>query len=351
MVLLRNCSDFLLQIFPFRDDFVRLMRLCIDGDSKYTNKERSTMKKLFALLLALMMTLTALPVLADNPTPISKIPYEQLPENREGIYHYLLLCMDEWNGGLKDNNDGIVLLTFDTRAGRIMLTSLLRDSLVERPDGKIGRINYIVKNYGPDALCNILSTHLGIKVDKYVVFNFQQIANIIDYMGGVEIEVNASEASYLRRYPLSAHQTEPSMNRAGTYLFTGRAAVIYMRIRKAGGGGDFTRTQRARTVLSTLADKCRVMDYSQARALVDSVVENTTMTNMTLEDMVLAMEQAFSLRSCVIEELRIPQEDAVSPISYAGMSVQEIDWIKSREDVADYMECSWLVIDDEEYDD
>ena len=53
----------------------------------------------------------------------------------------------------------------------------------------------------------------------------------------------------------------------------------------------------------------------------------------------------------VIEELRIPQEDAVSPISYAGMSVQEIDWIKSREDVADYMECSWLVIDDEEYDD
>ena len=75
------------------------------------------------------------------------------------------------------------------------------------------------------------------------------------------------------------------------------------------------------------------------------------MTNMTLEDMVMAMEQAFSLRSCVIEELRIPQEDAVSPISYAGMSVQEIDWIKSREDVADYMECSWLVIDDEEYDD
>ena len=69
MVLLRNCSDFLLQIFPFRDDFVRLMRLCIDGDSKYTNKERSTMKKLFALLLTLMMTLTALPVLADNTCP------------------------------------------------------------------------------------------------------------------------------------------------------------------------------------------------------------------------------------------------------------------------------------------
>lgn len=311
------------------------------------------MKRLISFLLVLTMLLPGLTALADTPKPIDTIPYEELPEPREGMHHYLLLCVDQWRGNPNNlgNTDGIMLLTLDTRAGRIMLTSLIRDALVVRPDGVIGRVNYIAKNYGPEALCQVLSQHLGVKIEKYIMFDFQQIANIVDYMGGVEIEVNASEARYLRDYPLDAHQTTPKMNRAGTYLFTGRAAVIYMRIRKAGGGGDFTRTQRARTVLSTLADKCRVMDYSQARALVDSVVENTTMTNMTLEDMVMAMEQAFSLRSCVIEELRIPQEDAVSPISYAGMSVQEIDWIKSREDVADYMECSWLVIDDEEYDD
>ena len=311
------------------------------------------MKRLISFLLVLTMLLPGLTALADTPKPIDTIPYEELPEPREGMHHYLLLCVDQWRGNPNNlgNTDGIMLLTLDTRAGRIMLTSLIRDALVVRPDGVIGRVNYIAKNYGPEALCQVLSQHMGVKIEKYIMFDFQQIANIVGYMGGVEIEVNASEARYLRDYPLDAHQTTPKMNRAGTYLFTGRAAVIYMRIRKAGGGGDFTRTQRARTVLSTLADKCRVMDYSQARALVDSVVENTTMTNMTLEDMVLAMEQAFSLRSCVIEELRIPQEDAVSPISYAGMSVQEIDWIKSREDVADYMECSWLVIDDEEYDD
>ena len=311
------------------------------------------MKRLISFLLVLTMLLPGLTAQADTPKPIDTIPYEELPEPREGMHHYLLLCVDQWRGNPNNlgNTDGIMLLTLDTRAGRIMLTSLIRDALVVRPDGVIGRVNYIAKNYGPEALCQVLSQHMGVKIEKYIMFDFQQIANIVDYMGGVEIEVNASEARYLRDYPLDAHQTTPKMNRAGTYLFTGRAAVIYMRIRKAGGGGDFTRTQRARTVLSTLADKCRVMDYSQARALVDSVVENTTMTNMTLEDMVLAMEQAFSLRSCVIEELRIPQEDAVSPISYAGMSVQEIDWIKSREDVADYMECSWLVIDAEEYDD
>lgn len=310
------------------------------------------MKRLFALLMTLVMLIGSLTALADTtPTPISKIPYDELPENRDGVYHYLLLCMDQWDGGLKDNSDGIVLLTFDTRAGRIMLTSLLRDSLVERPDGKIGRINYIVKNYGPEALCNILSTHLGIKVEKYIIFNFQQVANIVDYLGGVEIEVEANEAAYLRRYPLSATQTTPSMGQAGTYLFTGRAAVIYMRMRKGNTGGDFMRTARVRKVLSILADKCRVMTYDQAKALLDSVVENSTTTNMSGDDLLKALDQAYSLRSCVIEELRIPQEDARTPITYAGMSVQDIDWEMCREDMADFLECGWLVIDEDEDDD
>ena len=312
------------------------------------------MKRIFALLFAIVMFLGCAPALADTPKPIETIPYDEIPETREGMYHYLLLCTDQWNSKPTNlgNTDGIMLLTLDTKANRIMLTSLIRDALVVRPDGVIGRVTYIAHNYSPEDLCKVLSEHMGIRIEKYVLFSFQQIANIVDYMGGVEIEVDAADARYLREYPLDAHQTEPKMNRAGTYLFTGRAAVIYMRIRKSGGGGDFTRTQRARTVLSTLADKCRTMTYEQARDLVDIIASNATMTNMTLEDMVAAMEQAYGLRSCVIEELRIPQDDAVSPIKYAGMSVQELDWAMCREDIADYMECSWLIIsDDNEFDD
>lgn len=309
------------------------------------------MKRLLSFFLTLILLISCVPATADTqPQPIEKIPYDQIPENRDGIHHYLLLCMDQWDGNLRDNNDGIVLLTFDTRAGRIMLTSILRDSLVERPDGVIGRINYIVKNYGPEALCQIISTHLNIKVEKYVIFNFQQIANIIDYLGGVEIEVEASEAAYLKRYPLSPTQTTPQMNRAGTYLFTGRAAVIYMRMRKGNTGGDFMRTARVRNVLSILADKCRVMTYDQAKALLDSVVENATKTNMSGEDLIIALDQAFSLRSCVIEELRLPQDDARKPITYAGMSVQEVNWAMCREDMAEYLECGWLVIEEEDED-
>ena len=241
------------------------------------------MKRLMSLLLTLCLLIPCLaaPALADTPKPIPTIDYDSIPEPREGLHHYLLLCSDQWTNKLV-NTDGIVIVTLDTVTHRIMLTSIIRDALVERPDGVIGRINYIARNSGPEALCKVISQHLGIKIEKYILLNFQMIANIIDYLGGVDITVNASEAAYLRRYPLDPGQTEPTMAQAGTYCFTGRAAVIYMRIRKAGGGGDFMRTQRARTVMSTLADQCRTFTYDQARDLVDVIMKNNLQTNMTL---------------------------------------------------------------------
>jgi hypothetical protein len=80
-------------------------------------------------------------------------------------------------------------------------------------------------------------------------------------------------------------------------------------------------------------------------------MKNNLQTNMTLDDMIAAMEQALKLRTCVIEELRIPQDDAVHPISYAGMAVQEVDWVMSREDMANFLSSGWLVIDDNDEDD
>lgn len=308
------------------------------------------MKRLVSLMLACVLLLMAVPALADQPQPIETIPYEELPEPFDGQHHYLLLCVDQWYGkpGNLGNTDGIVLVTVDTRAHRVMLTSFIRDALVERPDGKIGRINYIAKNYGPEALCKVISQHIGVKVEKYILFDFNQIQTIIDYLGGVTLTVTDAEADYLNRYRISRTATTPSMDKAGTYLFGGHAAVIYMRIRKAGGGGDFMRTQRVRTVLSTLADQCREISYEQARDLVDSVMANTTLTNMNLDEMVQAMEYAYGLRGATIEELRIPQDGDATPINYASMAVQEINWVHSREVMDDYLQNSFLVLDDGE---
>lgn len=307
-------------------------------------------KRIVCLVLTLILSLSCCAALADDPQPIETIPYEELPPAIDGQHHYLLLCVDQWTGKPHNlgNTDGIVIVTLDTRAHRVMLTSIIRDALVERPDGVIGRINYIAKNYGPEALCKVISQHVGVKIEKYLLFDFSQIASIVDFLDGVDIEITSTESNYLQRYAIPKDSTTPRLRGAGTYHFNGHSAVIYMRIRKVGGGGDFMRTQRVRTVLSTLADQCREITLEEARALVDSVLENTTLTNMSTDEMVEAMNYAMELRGCTVEELRLPPDGAATPITYAGMSVQEIDWVACRQAMDEYLQNSFLVLDDEE---
>ena len=309
------------------------------------------MRKLrIMLLFAVLLFVQLPPAQAATPKPISLLSPQEVPAPMEGQRHVLLLCTDVWQGNPKNlgNTDGMVLVTLDTLAQRVMLTSFIRDALVQRPDGKIGRINYIAKNYSPEALCQVISQHIGVQIDQYILFDFSQIARIIDFLGGVDIAITDEEAHYLTHYVIPVESTTPQIKGAGTYRFNGYSAVIYMRIRKAGGGGDFMRTQRVRTVLSTLADQCRAVTYDQARALLDSVMQNTTITNMTAEQMVQALDDAYGLRGSIVEELRIPVDGAVSPIHYAGMTAQEINWEVCRASMRNYLESSFLVMDTDE---
>lgn len=309
------------------------------------------MKRTLCVLLSLLILCSLLPAaLADTVGPISTVPYDTLPNPGNDVHYYLLLCQDTWHDvpGRLGNTDGIVLVTLDHRANRVMLTSFIRDALVKRPDGHAGRINYIAKDHSPEQLCRTISEHIGVKVEKYILFNFSHIQSIIDILGGVDITISNVEANYLTRYAISPTSTTPSVRGAGTYHFGGHAAVIYMRIRKAGGGGDFMRTQRVRTVLSTLADSCRTISLDDAKRLANDILDHSSMTNMSLDEVLEAASLAFDLRGCTIEELRIPQDEDVHAVTYAGMSVQELDWPACREKMANFLRNSFLVIDDDE---
>ena len=111
------------------------------------------------------------------------------------------------------------------------------------------------------------------------------------------------------------------------------------------------RTQRARNVLSILAKKCRNMTWDDAKALANNVLENNNKTNMNMEDILEAAKYAFDLRECTIEELRIPQDNAVRRILFAEMMTEEINWPLSREQMADYLQNSFLVADDDDEED
>ncbi len=305
-------------------------------------------KRRIALTLACLLCFLMIGAHAQElPKPISPIAWEDLPKVVEGQHHYLLMCVDQWNGNTKKlgNTDGLVLVTMDTRTKRLMLTSFSREMLILRPDGVIGRVNFIAKNYGPEELCKIISTHFGIRIEKYMLFDMNQVEDIINALGGVDITVTNEEADYLTRYAIPDDSTVPRMRRGGTYRFNGHAAVIYMRIRKVGGGGDLMRTQRVRTVLSTLANSHKSITFDQAIDVMEAVLDSNLLTNLSAGEMLEAVQYAMELRGTTMEELQLPFEGAYSPINYAGMSTREIDFDACRQALWDFLENSFLVID------
>ncbi|MBE5801403.1 MAG: LytR family transcriptional regulator [Clostridiales bacterium] len=291
------------------------------------------LKRFIAAALLVCLTLTScVPALAAKPREIYPLDYDTMPEPAPGQHHYLLTCVDSWDGTMDrlGNTDGTILVTMDTEAKRLIFTTFSREMLVQRPDGEIGRFTYIAKNYGMDAMCRTISTHFGVKVDKYIIFNMDNVQDIIDAMGGVYITVTDAEADYLNRYRISRDSTTPSMGKGGTYLFSGHAAVIYMRIRKVGGDGDNGRMRRMRTVLSTLASKYSEVDLGGAMELLDAVLDCIVGTNMSMQDMMAALYYAFELRGVTPEGLQMPPVEALEPITYAGMDTRQVDFEFAR---------------------
>ena len=342
--------------------------------------EGNAMKRLicWALCAALALCMP-LAGLAETPNPIPVMAEEEIRPTPKGIRHYMLICMDSWNAQKHfdtfspGHSDGLILVTVDELAPRVMLTSFIRDMLIQRPDGDFGRINNVMGyfnrdekgNYsgktGIETLLKVINTHFDLRIEKYIVVDFQQVENIVDAVGGVDIKVTAGEAQYLKNYPIPYSSTTPVMNGPGTYHFSGRAAVIYMRIRKVATAEylhddgtvrkdtqDVGRTYRARTVLTTIADSLKDISWETAEKLLDVIVENTVVTNLSVRDMADALDLAMEVKGTPIESIRMPIDGTFEPMPVAGMATQQIDFMKNREALWDFLLDSFVVAEEEE---
>lgn len=318
--------------------------------------------RLISLFLCLVLMTPALGM-AENeykttkkPDPIPVLSQEEIPPTPEGIEHYMLICVDQWDADPKKigHTDGLILVTVDTYARRVMLTSFIRDMLIQRPDGDFGRLNNVAQYFGADesgiqALVDTLNSHFGLRINKYIVVDFGQVERIVDAVGGVDIEITDKEANYLKNYRISPSSTEPAITYGGTYHFSGHAAVIYMRIRKVktmtGSTQDVGRTERARTVLTTIADSLKDISYEDAVKLLEVVMENTVLTNLTASDITQALTTALDLKGTEIESIRMPIDGTYELMPVSSMATQQIDYLENRKALEDFLFGSFVVVE------
>ena len=181
----------------------------------------------------------------------SDINEENLSANEgiDGVINIALYGVDSRNSDYQGRSDAIMICSVNGKTGKIKLVSVARDTYVSVPGYYNTKINHAYAYGGPELAIQTLNENFGMDITDYVTVNFDSLADIIDEMGGVMVDVTDEERFQVNAYLLRG---EP-LKETGMVNLTGAQAVSYSRIRKI--DSDSMRASRQREVLAALFDK------------------------------------------------------------------------------------------------
>ena len=229
---------------------------------------------------------------------------EGLVSSGEDIINILLIGQDSRGKYTAKLSDTMILCTVNIKEKTLTFTSFMRDMYVKLPNygGMIcgsNRINCAYALGGMGMLDQCLYENFGVEVDHNIEVSFTGFTDIIDLMGGIDITLTKAEANYMNK------NTNWGLTEGENHL-TGEQALVYARIRKI--DSDFYRTERQRTVLTTLVEMCRDLTYSELDALLVEILPLIT-TDMSNSDIYGYVADILPiLPELTINTLRIPAD-------------------------------------------
>ncbi len=213
-------------------------------------------------------------------------------ETETGYLNVALFGLDSRENDLGKGNrsDTMMIASLNKATKEVKLVSIYRDTLLELDDGSYNKANSAYSFGGPEGAISLINRNLDMNIEKYVTVNFNALVDVIDALGGIDIEMAAPEVVHMNNYCVetakvtgkSYEKIEPEVD--GTYHLNGVQAVSFSRIRYT-DGGDFRRAIRQRMVLSLIAEKAQTMNLSTINKIIDSVFPQVS-TNFTLAEMI-----------------------------------------------------------------
>lgn len=246
-------------------------------------------------------------------------------EQSENIVNILLIGQDAREGWGRSRSDSMILVTFNKEKKTITLTSFLRDLYVKIPGYSDNKLNSAYPAGGMELLNEALELNFGVQVDGNVEVDFSRFADVIDLLGGVDMELRQDEANYINgktgRYALSA----------GIQHLDGEQALYYSRIRHLDIDADFSRTNRQRKVINALIEEFRNTKLTTLLGLLDDLLPMIT-TDMSNADIISYATELFPmLADCTIVSQRVPADGEYSLATIRGMACVVADMDAARE--------------------
>lgn len=320
--------------------------------------------------------------------------YDGTLMNDPMILNIMLFGADTRADSDSGNSDTIILLSVDTRHKKLKLLSFMRDTYVEIPGYENNKLNAAYSIGGASLSVHTVQANYGIQIDRYAVVDFSSFRNIIDKLGGIDVELTADEIEYinwqywinsqdeykntvgseqreyvrenLKYYWLNNVGESEKQLKLSEYTFhensdgeqvttvhlNGRQALWHSRNRGEDGicsGDDYTRTERQRNVLSVIINKMKSADITTILSIILDIGPMIT-TNLKTSEIISLANNITKYLNYQIESKSAPElsslgtdfyySDSDNPIYIGGYLVNCIvinDWDNFRTQVADFI--------------
>ena len=246
------------------------------------------------------------------------------------VYNFLLVGVDRrdksWNG----NSDSMMLVSINYGAKRVSIVSLMRDTYVEIPDVGYEKLNNAYARGGGPLLTQTISNMYNIELKDYAAVDFENMIEIVDAVGGVDLEMTDAEVEVANGYmrdmcnTLNMNGEEYVLPGGGQYHCNGVQAVAYARNRFV-GNSDYARTERQRYVISQLIKEIKSMNAAQLASFVADVLPLVT-HNVSESSIWELVKQAPDILTYKFVQDRIPYDGLYEVIYVRGQDMLVPDW-------------------------
>lgn len=260
-------------------------------------------------------------------------------EKDESVMDILLIGVDDRRiGKFAGRSDVMMYLRIDKKQNSLKLASFMRDTLVPIKGHGKNKLNAAFSFEGIDLAMQTVKENFGLVPDHYIIVNFFGMEDIINGLGGVDIDLNKNELENLNTSireinNIDKGSVSEKVNSAGKQHLNGRQAVAYMRIRHP--GGDDGRIKRQQNVLTALFKKAKGVSLGQIPGLAGAMIEFVR-TDMPLDKMIDIAGAIKGMEDGELNKFRYP--DDYKNGGYKGMSiVQPKDFEKEIQKLHDFL--------------
>ena len=211
-------------------------------------------------------------------------------------------------------SDSMMILSINSELNTITLFSIERDLVVKIPGHGYQKLNAAHAYGGPELLMETLKENFNIEIESWAKVNFYSFVDIVDAVGGLDVEMSASEIHWMNFYLLEINElyrrpygTDNMKEEAGTYHLNGHQALAFCRNRYT--DSDFGRMRRQRYVIDLVVQKAKTLNLSQLNHLLTTVLPLIT-TNIPAEERYAMIAGAPGYVFYQLTKGSVPEDDA-----------------------------------------